>query len=396
MKLKQYLDNLELEECNVNISEFLDRTPYHFYDMKKEDMENDVKNFKKYEILGKKYFLFFFSIPNKWNHVYVGLYDTPPFLWHKITSAEEMRSTLFTYNITFGNVNNIGEDDDVENEKEEKPTKGKKPKKKSKTTESENESKTNENDENVEIVEKVKMYHTIVRGYIGNVDDDLSIPIFEKLAYIHPLIVPMPWGKQCKPDFSVLNENNPLTISAYLDSLLEENEDEPMDEINFVTKFSRSIISITTLDELVFLQIKYCYVGKNEYPADVKGILHVFPKVMTHNDLLDMDPPMIQVALTTASNITDFLDEIYVKLVDMYENKFDTYPKETQKILHDNYAKLTINKQIFTELEKLGETKKKINKAQLVKQIKKACKGKNFKDELVNKHIDYIFEELSK
>ena len=347
MSLKKYILDLKLEKSNTTIEDYLDRIPYHYYDMKNE-VEKDKKTYSTYELIGKKFYLNFFGIPKKWNEIYIGIYDTPPKLWHKATSVKDVNDILDIYNIKYD------ETDDTDNKN-----------------------------------------YTITRGYVGKTEDSMSISTFERFSYFHPLIVPLPWGKKFKSDFTILNDNNPYTIASYATYILEEDEDEKSNEISFFTKFSRSVFSITQINNLFFMQIKYCYMDENKYPADIEGILCSLPKLHDHNDLLKMDPPKIQIALTVASNVRDFLEEVHNELETMYDEKYSTYPTDVKKVLHDNLAKMTINKKITTELDKISDGTVQLNKKQLINVIKKACKDKKFKASVVDKHIKFIFAELS-
>lgn len=334
--MEKHILKLKLDTINITTQSFLDTIQYNQFGLSNNDFLNDIKITKKFKTYGNVHFLYFFS-DDIANHVYVALVDTPFKFWSKISTLDDLVYLLELYNLN--------------------------------------------ND-----VNKYMFKYRIERGYItANIP---NMHVFEKYVYLNQMIIALPWGKDFKPDIFILDEKDPFEIAIYNSVILEENSNE----INFMTKYSRSIISVTCVDEKYFVQLKYKCTSENKtLPQDLIAVLESFPKFIQYRELLKLNPPMIQEALISSSGIPMFLDNIYDDLIILHKNNID-YNDELKTEINDTLAKMTANKEIFNYVNKEND----INEKQLLKQIIKTCNNINVKISNINikDHVKMVLQSI--
>jgi hypothetical protein len=311
--MNKYISKLKLDKIDITTKQFLDQIQYNQFGLSNDDFLNDVKKTHKYKTFGKTYFLYFFSDDID-KCIYIAIIDTPFKFWNKVTNLDELNYIMELYDL-----------------------------------------QQNSND--------YSFKYKIERGYI--IEESIpNINIFEKYAYLNQSIISLPWGKEYKPDIFILDDKNPFEIAMYNFMILEENTNE----VNFMTKYSRSIISVTCVDNKYFVQLKYKSTTENHsLPQDLVAVLETFPKFIHYRDLLKLDPPMISEALTASSGIPLFLDNIYDDLQVLHkDNKYDNKIKLE---INDTLVIMTANKEIFN----CTINNVNVDEQYIIKAIVKAC-----------------------
>ncbi len=350
-----------MTKSDLTMDNILDNIRYEDYPECFRLTKKDRKKINQCKVLGKKNFIHFvgnsdltFLVPD----------DLPFVLWHKVTSHEEMKDiTDFYLKLTVSA--------DVTSE-------------------------------------------CIFRGFIGLAETThLTFSALEKFILLHPLTEKIIWGPLYrKPETQFFSKLNPLDMAINIAKLSEQSNNLNSKEINFVTKYSKSVISFIEVDESFFIQIKYVPMTKEskeikhinkllgfqfneKLPHDVISILSVFPKILTHTDLLKLNPPQVTLSLIVASNIPEYLEEIIVLLNELY-NKKDSLPDLIALDVYDALLSLTINKEFDKVYDKTIIVNEE-NISRISEEIEQKCTyNKKFHKENVIKYIEYLLRKLFK
>jgi hypothetical protein len=354
--MMEYIEKLNLTKSTLSVENILDDIDYYNYPECFNTTKKYKKKLKTYEMLGKIDFMYF--IKKQSGNILLALEKLPPVLWHEITSQTNLSDVIELY---FS-------------------------------------SGTNE--------------PCIFRGFIGLKETThITFESLEKFILLHPLIEKVVWGPLYeKPKQQVFLGLNSLEMAINITKLSEQYKDSNSREINFITKYSKSVMSFVEIDESFFVQIKYAsnikksseikhinkllnYSFDESLPYDIISLLSIFPNILTHDDLLKMDPPQVALSLIVASNIPKYLDETLVILNKLYDNK-DSYPELISLDINDALLSLTINKEfdrIFTNVAEINNE----NICEISKKIEEQCiYNKKLGKENVVKYIEYLLRKM--
>lgn len=312
--MEEYIKNLKLKKSIQTLDSLINDIQYSCFPKCFNNKKKDKKKLKEYVIIGKKKFINFIGIPDKFDHLFIALDNLPPVMWYKVNSVKDIELITITY-----------------------------------------------------LSGDTLSKNRIFRGFLGfEGESNLSYDSLQKFILIHPLTEKVIWGPlYSMPNTDTLSNLSPLDLAINITKLTEQTT-EKIKELSFKTKYSKSIITFTEIDKAFFVQIDFSLTMAdsteikriNDYmksnfdetlPYDVVAILSNFSKIYTHVDLLSLDPPEVTMSLIVASNIPRYVDELLPFLNNMCEKVYN------EKITNDIYnalLTLTINKEfdrIFTE-----------------------------------------------